>query len=138
MVWESVMVAARYGVGNLTAIVDCNGLQQYGWPRDAADAESRGDRRDPLAGTQLRAAFEAFGWRVLEIDGHDFEAIETACADARAAASGTRPTAILARTVKGRGISFTEGRHEWHAKVATADDVTAARLELGLAEEAVS
>jgi transketolase len=138
MVWESVMVAARYGAGNLTAIVDCNGLQQYGWPLVPSDADSRGDRRDPLAGTQLRAALEAFGWRVLEIDGHDVEAIVGACADARAAASGTRPTAILARTVKGRGLSFTEGRHEWHAKVATADDVAAARLELGLAEEVVS
>ncbi len=130
MVWESVMVGARYGLGNLTAIVDCNGLQQYGWPPVPGE-ERRGDRRDPLAGTHLRGAFEAFGWRVLEIDGHDMEAIVAACADARSAASGRRPTAILATTTKGRGLSFTEGRFEWHAKVATADDVEAARLELG-------
>ncbi len=130
MVWESVMVGARYGLANLTAIVDCNGLQQYGWPPVPGE-EGRGDRADPLAGTRLRGAFEAFGWRVLEIDGHDMDAIVAACADARAAASGSRPTAILATTVKGRGLSFTEGRFEWHAKVATADDVDAARLELG-------
>ncbi len=131
MVWESVMVAARYGLGNLTAIVDCNGLQQYGWPSAPGD-EDRGDRRDPLAGTRLRAALEAFGWRVLEIDGHDMTAIVAACADARSVAAGRQPTAILATTMKGRGLSFTEGRFEWHARVATADDVEAARQELGL------
>jgi len=131
MVWESVMVAAKYGLGNLTAIVDCNGLQQYGWPL-APGEEHRGDRRDPVAGTRLRAALEAFGWRVLEIDGHDTAAIVAACDDARASAAGPQPTAILATTVKGRGLAFTEGRFEWHARVATADDVAAARLELGL------
>ncbi|MBF6605009.1 MAG: transketolase [Chloroflexi bacterium] len=130
MVWESVMVAAKYGLGNLTAIVDCNGLQQYGWPPAPGD-EGRGDRRDPLAGARLRDALEAFGWRVLEVDGHDVEAIVAACADARGAAAGSQPTAILARTVKGRGLSFTEGRFEWHARVATAHEVAAARLELG-------
>jgi transketolase len=137
MVWESVMVAARYGLGGLTAIVDCNGLQQYGWPLDPG-AKGGGDRRDPLAGTRLRGALEAFGWRVLEIDGHDVEAIVAACLDARAAAAGRQPTAILAKTVKGRGLSFTEGRHQWHAKVPTADDVAAARIELGFAGEAAS
>ena len=55
-----------------------------------------------------------------------------ACDDARASAAGPQPTAILATTVKGRGLAFTEGRFEWHARVATADDVAAARLELGL------
>lgn len=129
MIWESVMVAARYGLGNLTAIIDCNGLQQYGWPLAPGD-EARGDRRDPLAGMQLGAALEAFGWRVLEIDGHDVDAIVAACADARGTAAGLRPTAILARTVKGRGLSFTEGQSAWHARVATADEVAAARLEL--------
>jgi transketolase len=134
MVWESVMVAARYGLGNLTAIVDCNGLQQYGWPLAPGEG-SRGDRRDPLAGTRLRDALEAFGWRVIEIDGHDSEAIVAACEDARAGPAAGRPTAILATTMKGRGVSFTEGRFEWHSRVATADEAAAARLELGFAEE---
>ncbi len=133
MVWESVTVAAKYALGNLTAIVDCNGLQQYGWPPND-DPDARGDRRDPWAGAHLRGAFEAFGWRVLEIDGHDFEAILAACADAREAARGDRPTAILARTVKGRGLSFAEGRFEWHARVATADEAAAARTEFEPAE----
>lgn len=130
MVWESVSVAAKYRLGNLTAIVDRNGLQQYGWPLNPTETH-RGDRRDPLAGMRLREALEAFGWRVLEIDGHDFEAIVTACTDARAAASEGQPTVILAETVKGRGLSFTEGRFEWHARVATVDEVATARSELG-------
>jgi transketolase len=130
MAWESVIVAARYGLGSLTAIVDCNGLQQYGWPLPAGEA-NRGDRRDPWAGMHLGAAFAAFGWRVLTIDGHDFEAIVDACADAGAAAADGRPTAILARTVKGRGVSFIEGRFDWHARVATADEVATARTEIG-------
>jgi transketolase len=133
MVWESVMVAAKYEAGNLTAIVDCNGLQQYGWPLPAGET-GRGDRRDPLAGTRLRDALEAFGWRVLEIDGHDHDAIVAACEDARGTATSGQPTAILATTEKGRGLSFTEGRFEWHARVATADEVGAARRELGVAE----
>jgi transketolase len=130
MAWESVIVAARYGLGNLTAIVDCNGLQQYGWPLPAGETH-RGDRRDPWAGSDLGAAFTAFGWRVVAIDGHDVAAIVEACAGAAAAAGEGRPTAILARTVKGRGVSFTEGHFDWHARVATADEVAAARAEIG-------
>jgi transketolase len=83
----------------------------------------RGDRR--------AYRFEALGWRVLEIDGHDFDAILDACANARAAGTGDDPTLILAATVKGRGVSFTAGRSEWHSRVATADEVEAARAELG-------
>jgi transketolase len=132
-VWEAVPVAAKYGLGNLTAIVDHNGMQQYGWPLRRGE-EHRGDRRDPWAGASVRAAFEAFGWRVLEIDGHDFAAILAACAVARAASAGDTPTAILARTVKGRGLSFTAGVSAWHSRVATADEAEAARAELGAAE----
>jgi transketolase len=128
-VWETVHVAPRYGAGNLTAIVDWNGMQQYGWALEDGE-EHRGNRRDPWAGIDLRAAFEAFGWRVLEIDGHDFGQILEACDDVRAGSAGTVPTAMLAHTVKGRGISFTEGRSEWHARPATADEAEAARREL--------
>jgi transketolase len=127
--WESVIVAAKYGLGNLTAIVDCNGLQQYGWP---ADGEAGGgDRRDPWAGMNLAGAFEAFGWRVLSVDGHDVGAISATLRQVRGDGPGDRPTAILARTIKGRGLSFTEGRFDWHARVPTADDVAAARAEIG-------
>jgi transketolase len=139
MVWESVQVAARYGLGNLTAIIDQNGLQQYGWPlpgnaNQGADEVQPGDRADPWPRGSLTAAFEAFGWRAIEIDGHDFAAIEGACLHARAAASEGRPTVILARTVKGRGVSIAEGRHGWHSRVATAEELELARVELGIDE----
>ena len=129
-VWETVHVAPRYGAGNLTAIVDWNGMQQYGWPLEDGE-QHRGNRADPWAGTNLRAAFEAFGWKVLEIDGHDFGQILAACDEVRAHSGGTVPTAILAHTTKGRGLSFTEGRSEWHARVATSGETDAARAELG-------
>ncbi len=134
MVWESVQVAARYGLGNLTAIVDRNGMQQYGWPV-GPDGQHRGDRRDPWDGTRLADAFEAFGWRALEIDGHDFGQIVAAAEDARAAGTGDRPTVILATTVKGRGLSFAEGRHAWHTGLASAEELVLARRELGIGED---
>ena len=133
MVWESVNLAVRHGAGNLTAIVDQNGLQQYGWPADDMGADP-GDRADPWPGRRLGAAFDAFGWRVVEIDGHDFEAILAACTEARDRPVDGPPTAILARTVKGRGVSFAEGRHHWHSRVATAEEVARARAELGIDE----
>ncbi len=129
-VWEAIPVAAKYGLGNLTAIVDRNGLQQYGWPLRPGE-QHRGDRRDPLGDMRLREVLGAFRWRVLEIDGHDFDQILDACDDVRSTSSGEIPTAILARTVKGQGVSFAEGLTEWHSRVATADEAEAARAELG-------
>jgi transketolase len=127
-VWESVQVAAKYALGNLTIIVDRNGMQQYGWPLREGEAH-RGDRRDPFGDISPQAPLVGFGWRVLEIDGHDFGQIIEACETARAAAGSGIPTAILATTVKGRGFSFTEGASAWHARAATADEVAAAHAE---------
>jgi transketolase len=133
MVWESVQIAARYRLGNLVAIVDHNGLQQYGWP-PGDDAEPRGDRAEPWPDGMLRRVFEGFGWRAIETDGHDFGEIIRACEAAGEAAPDDRPTVILARTVKGKGLTFTEGRYSWHARIPTADEVEAARIELGIDE----
>ncbi|MGH3386573.1 MAG: transketolase [Nocardioidaceae bacterium] len=127
MVWEAIHTAGRYGLGNLTAIVDCNGLQQFGWP---AGVDDRGDRRDPWAGVDLARAFDAFGWRVIELDGHDFEQVASAYKTARSAADGDRPTVLLARTTKGKGLSFAEGRHTWHTGLATDEELARARVEL--------
>jgi transketolase len=128
-VWETIHVAPRYEAGNLTAILDWNGMQQYGW-RLGSDEEHRGSRRDPWAGVDLRAILTGFGWRVLEIDGHDMGQIVAACEDARAAGSGSTPTMILAHTQKGKGISVTEGRAEWHARAPQPDEHAAFRAEL--------
>lgn len=127
--WEAIHVAPRYGLGNLALILDWNGMQQYGWRLEDGE-EHRGNRRDPWAGVDLPKVFEGFGWRVLQIDGHDFGQILGACEDARQAAAGDRPTVILARTQKGKGISFTEGRSEWHARPPKPDELADARAEL--------
>jgi len=124
----TIPMAAKYGLGNLTAIVDRNGMQQYGWPLYPGE-QHRGDRRDPSGGTAVRGVFESFGWRVIEVDGHDFDSILAACVDARAAVAGAVPTVILARTVKGRGFRLTEGISELHSRVATvASDLTADKV----------
>jgi transketolase len=137
MVWEAVHTAPRYGLGNLVAIVDHNGLQQYGW--EPAD-DDRGDRRDPWSGTDLTAVFAGFGWRVLSVDGHDMSAILTAFRDATSGPAD-QPVVILADTTKGKGVSFAENTIKWHTGLATADELVIAASELGiegpLAEEAL-
>ncbi|GAB2892496.1 transketolase [Streptomyces mayteni] len=127
MAWEAAHVAPRYRLGNLVAILDHNGLQQYGWPRGADD---RGDRRDPWAGVDLRATFAGLGWRVLEIDGHDIPAIRAALDEARTAEDGDRPTMILATTRKGRGVSFAEMTIGWHTGAPSDKQLAAALAEL--------
>jgi transketolase len=131
MVWEAVQAAARYKLANLTAIVDRNGLQQFGLPSsDETTRTDRGDRRDPWFGVDLAAVFHAFGWRVVEIDGHDYDQIKSAYALSGAGDAQGRPTVILASTVKGKGLSLAEGVYTWHSIVPTEDDFERARQEL--------
>ena len=132
MVWEAVHTARRYDLGNLTAIVDYNGLQQYGWR-----GRGRGDRKDPWEGMPPGRLFAAFDWRVIEIDGHDFEEIVAALELARKGQKDARPTAVIAHTLKGKGLSFTEGKHVWHSKVPSEEEVEKALVELGLSREEV-
>lgn len=131
MVWEAVQAAARYKLGNLTAILDRNGLQQFGLPSSEETTRTdRGDRRDPWFGVDVAAVFHAFGWRVLEINGHDYDQIKQAYGLARAGDVQDRPTVILAHTVKGKGLSLAEGAYTWHSIVPTEDDFERARQEL--------
>lgn len=130
MIWESAHVAARYRLGRLAVVVDWNGLQQYGW------AAGGGGRAAPWGRAALPAMFASFGWRVLEIDGHDFGQIDEAFAEvARQPATGP-PVAVLARTVKGRGVSFAEGDYTWHARVPDAAALARARADLGIGDGA--
>src|SRR5690606_19754420 len=101
MVWEAVQTASRHRLDNLTAIVDWNGLQQYGWPPGDHD---RGDRSDPWSGFDLSAIFRSFQWRVIELDGHDFDEIRAAFALARGGVGSGRPTVLIAHTIKGKGL----------------------------------
>ena len=131
MVWEAVQVAARYKLTNLTAIVDRNGLQQFGLPSTSETTiTDRGDRRDPWFGVDLAAVFQAFGWRVVELDGHDYDQIASAYQLARAGDFNGRPTVLIAHTVKGKGLSLAEGVHSWHSIVPSQEDFEKARLEL--------
>jgi transketolase len=132
MIWESLHVAPRYGLGNLTAILDANGLQQYGWLPNAEP--HRCDRRDPWLGANLPDVFRGLGWRVVEIDGHDFAQIIPALKESVRLGESSQPTMIVAHTIKGKGISFTEGKFVWHSKVATEAELETARAELQIEE----
>jgi transketolase len=135
MIWEALDVAPRYKLGNLTAILDWNGLQQFGWMLPI-DEEHRGDRKDPWRGIDLTGIFERLGWQVLEINGHEFSEIIPALERVKALGDTDRPTMILAHTVKGKGVRYTEGKYEWHSKVATSEELRVIAEELGIEEVA--
>ncbi len=112
--WEAAMTAAHHGLANLTAIVDRNGLQQGARTEDTA-------RLEPLADK-----WRAFGWEVLEVDGHDHGAL----LDVFTVPPRERPRCVIARTLKGKGASFMEDRVEWHHKVPSPEQVQAILAEL--------
>jgi transketolase len=130
-IWEAAFVADRYRVSNLTAILDWNGLQQFGWATDAGYEDDA--RRPAQDNPALRWA--AFGWHVIEIDGHDFEQILSACAAARDHDEG--PSIIIARTVKGKGISYMENDYSWHSRPVTEEYLRIAQQELADQEAAL-
>lgn len=117
-VWESAAFAAHNGLTNLTAIVDANGLQLDGSTEEVLDS---GD---------LATQWEAFGFRSIEVDGHDVIAIREALI-AAADDSDARPAVVIAHTTKGKGLSFAEGRVEWHDNILTDELYHKALLELG-------
>jgi transketolase len=123
VVWEGAHVAERYALDNLVVIVDQNGLQQFGWP-----TEQPGRRHPPYFGDQLRNRWTAFGWAVSEVDGHDIAAVVSVLEQARGVRG--RPAAVIARTVKGKGVSFMEGDFRWHSRVPSADELASALGEL--------
>ena len=123
-VWEAAFLAPRYHLDNLIAIVDHNKLQQYGWPGAGPE-----DRLPPAWPGELVAKWSAFGWRVLEVDGHDMAAVVRVLEEATV--GDGRPVAIIANTIKGRGVSFMEGRYYWHTRTLTAEEFATAMADLG-------
>ncbi|TBL69952.1 transketolase [Paenibacillus thalictri] len=119
-VWEAADVAYRYGLDNLIVLMDYNKLQQYGW--EAKDKS----RERPVQNPERK--WEAFGWNVITIDGHNFEDIIRACRLAQAH-TGT-PTVVVAETVKGKGVSFMENAYLWHSKVPTDQELERAVNEI--------
>ena len=130
-IWEAAFVAARYGLDNLTAILDWNGLQQYGWATEAGYGVL--DRQAPQENPGDR--WRSFGWNPIETDGHDFDAVLAAFAAAKA--HKDQPTVIIAKTVKGKGISYMENDFNWHSKPVTDDDLKQAQDELATQEAAL-
>ncbi len=123
--WEAVMAGAHYRLANLTAIVDCNTLQITGRTRDVMNHEP------------LDEKFAAFGWAVRHVDGHDLAALTAALQQPVAA---DRPGVVIARTVKGRGVSFMEDNVRWHHGVPNDEEYARALAEIdaaltGLGEE---
>jgi transketolase len=112
--WEAAMTAPHYELAAITAIVDRNRLQQ-----GARTEETK--RLEPFA-----PKWESFGWEVREIDGHDHGALLDACTPSTTG----KPVAVIANTIKGKGVSFIEDRVEWHHKVPNAEQVQAALEEL--------
>lgn len=117
-VWEGAMFAAAQSLGKLTVIVDYNKWQ------------ATGRSNEVMALPSLTAKWAAFGWKALEIDGHDLQALTDAMNQTGAE---DRPLAIIANTVKGKGVSFMEDDNNWHYRIPTEKEVAAAWKELGLA-----
>jgi transketolase len=114
--WEAVMFAGKYRLNTVTAIVDRNNIQIDGFTENVMPLEP------------FRKKYESFGWHVLEINGHSFEEIAAACAEAKAVYEA--PTVIIAHTIPGRGVSFMEQDYLWHSKPFKDGEREAALKEL--------
>jgi transketolase len=112
--WEAAMTGGHRKLANLTAVVDRNRLQQGARTEETNSLDPLDDK------------WRAFGWDVVEVDGHDHLAL----LDAFTAPRGERPRCVIANTTKGRGVSFMEDRVEWHHKVPSPEQITVAMAEL--------
>lgn len=119
-VWEAADVASKYKLDNLVAILDYNKLQQFGWD------DKDGSREIPVSNPEQR--WEAFGWNVIGVDGHNPEEISVAFAEARRASG--KPTIIIANTIKGKGVTFMENSYLWHSRIPTNEELANAVKEL--------
>ncbi len=114
--WEAVMLAGKYRISNLVAIMDRNNIQIDGFTEDVMPLDD------------IKAKYEAFNWYVIEIDGHNFEQITSACMEAKTIFE--KPTLIIARTIPGKGVDFMEHKFEWHGKPPNAEEAKKALDEL--------
>jgi len=120
-IWEAAYIASRYRLDNLVAILDHNRLQQYGWHKPDGILP-------PL--DNPRPMWEAFGWEVFDVDGHDIAAFIETTRRAKTTRNG-KPVLVIAHTIKGKGVSFMENDYLWHARVPTDDELNRALVELG-------
>jgi transketolase len=118
IVWEAAMAACKYKLDNLIAVLDNNGVQLDGTVEEIMPMGSIADK------------WRAFGWNVIEVDGHDIEALSKAFDEAKLLKG--KPIIVIAKTVKGKGISFMEGKNVWHGKPISNEDYANAMKELGV------
>lgn len=118
-IWEAAMAASHYRLDNLVGVLDRNGLQIDGPTEEIMSVEPVAER------------WRAFGWHVLEIDGHDHEEVLSALEKAQRVSG--KPTMIIAHTVKGKGISYMEGTLSFHGKAPSKDELVKAHTELDIA-----
>src|SRR3990170_2647325 len=116
-VWEAAMTAGHHKLDNVCAILDRNGVQENGPVEEIK-------REEPLADK-----WRSFGWHVLDVNGHDFEQLIDALDQAETVKG--KPAFIIARTIKGKGVSFMEGQAKWHGKAPDKEQLRAALSELG-------
>lgn len=119
-VWEAVMSACHFKLGNLTVIMDYNRIQKMGYVNDIMSVESWNER------------WRAFGWRVDETDGHDVEAV---CRCLRMEGDADKPRIVIAHTTKGRGVSFMENAPAWHWRMPNNRELKILARELNIQEE---
>ena len=115
-IWEAAMAAAHYKSDNLCAIIDVNGLQIDGRTADVIGPEPFDEK------------FKAFGWHVINVDGHDYDALRAAFEEAKNTKG--KPTALIAKTIKGKGVSFMENQASWHGVAPNAEQTEIALKEL--------
>jgi len=114
--WESALIGAHHNLNNLTVMIDANGLQAMGKVEDVLNIEP------------LKAKWESFNWEVREIDGHNYKQIEKALIEPQV--NKEKPLVIIARTIKGKGVSFIEGNNVYHYKAPSEDEYQRALKEL--------
>ena len=115
-IWEAAMAASHFKLDNLCAVLDMNGLQ------------IDGDVTVVMNPFPLDEKFKAFGWHVIKVDGHDYDQLHKAYAEARTVKG--KPTMIIAKTIKGKGVSFMENDYMWHGVAPSAEQAEAALKEL--------
>jgi transketolase len=118
IVWEAAMAASKFKLDNLIGIIDYNGVQLDGTVEEIMPMGNLADK------------WKSFGWYVIETDGHDIQAILTAIDQAKTVTG--QPVMIIAKTVKGKGISFMEGKNTWHGKPISDQEYADALRELGV------
>ncbi|OGX07675.1 MAG: transketolase [Omnitrophica WOR_2 bacterium GWA2_47_8] len=116
-VWEASMAASFHKLGNLIAILDKNQVQETGKTRDVMNIDPAGDK------------WKAFGWNVIEINGHDMEQVVSAL-DKAWEMNNEKPTMIISNTIKGKGVSFMELNHKFHGKAPNEEEYRKAIMEI--------